>query len=221
MPKRLEIQLYNEKTGESITLPLNPETTDIPNEKDVQTYNILGYGEVQVRGTKRLKRITLSNLLPEDNSFFALLSFLIDKLNYKPYSLQESINMLNRWVDEDAKIRVIISEKLNLLCTISSFTEGVRESIADVNYTIELLEWRNPAEADIKNQGNISKINKLKKRTQERFIPNQKVLQKGMTAYKLCKLTYGGNFEPFMKLNNVINANADLSGKIVEMLPIA
>ena len=41
MAKRLYIQLYNAKKGESITLPLNPETTDVTNEKDIRTYNIL------------------------------------------------------------------------------------------------------------------------------------------------------------------------------------
>lgn len=52
MGKRLEIQLYCAKTGESITLPLNPETTDIPTEKDIKTYDILDYGEISVKGTK-------------------------------------------------------------------------------------------------------------------------------------------------------------------------
>ena len=83
MAKRLYIQLYNAKTGESITLPLNPETTDIPNEKDVRTYDILNYGEVAVRGSKRLKRISLSNILPDDKNFFAMLASLVKQLDYK------------------------------------------------------------------------------------------------------------------------------------------
>lgn len=56
MGKRLEIQLYCAKTGESITLPLNPETTDIPTEKDIKTYDILDYGEISVKGTRQLKK---------------------------------------------------------------------------------------------------------------------------------------------------------------------
>ena len=85
MGKRLEIQLYCAKTGESITLPLNPETTDIPNEKEIETFDILGYGEVAVKGKKRLKRITLSNILPSNNSWLALDASLVKGLNYKPY----------------------------------------------------------------------------------------------------------------------------------------
>lgn len=109
MGKRLEIQLYCAKTGESITLPLNPETTDIPTEKDIKTYDILDYGEISVKGTRQLKRINLTNILPDSNSSLSLLASLIQKLKYRSYNLQETIDMINRWIDNDEIIRVIIS----------------------------------------------------------------------------------------------------------------
>lgn len=139
MAKRLEIQLYNAKTGESITLPLNPESTDIPNEKDIRTYDILGFGEVSVKGTQRLKRINLSHILPESNSTLALLASLVQKLQHRPYNLQETINMINRWVNQDMIIRLIISDKLNQEFRIEKFKETVRESVATAQYAIDLV----------------------------------------------------------------------------------
>lgn len=222
MGKRLEIQLYCAKTGESITLPLNPETTDIPNEKEIETFNILGYGEVAVKGKKRLKRITLSNILPSNNSWLALAASLVKGLNYKPYSLQETIDMINRWVDNDEIIRVIISEKLNKLFRIEKHVEAVRESVVDVGYTIDLVEYVDPTNKNTVLKMNVpsTSVTKLKTRAINKFVPNEQVAQRGMTIYKIAKLTYGGRSQELANLNAIYNRNADIAGKVVEMLPL-
>ena len=222
MAKRLEIQLYNAKTGESITLPLNPETTDIPTEKDIQTYNILDFGEISVKGTKRLKRINLTNILPDQNSALSLLASLVKSLNYRPYDLQETIDMINRWVDEDAIIRVIISEKLNAEFRIERHVESVRESVRDVGYNIDLIEYRDPTKKEtvpVMNSLETS-VTRLKKRAINKFVPNQQVAQTGMTIYKLAKLTYGGRSQELANLNAIVNQNANIAGQVVEMLPL-
>lgn len=218
--KRIEIQLYNAKTGESITLPLNPETTDLENAKDVKTYNILNYGEVSVRGNKVLQRLSLANILPDDETFFATLASLIKGLNYKPYSLKDTIDMLNRWVDEDAVIRVIIADRLNKEFTIERYVDQVRESVKDSGYTIELIEHRDPTTKNQNEIVNESKLTKLKKRTINKYIPNQKVMQAGTSLYKLAKLTYGGRSAELAKLNSIVDYNADLAGTVIEMLPL-
>lgn len=220
MAKRLYIQLYNAKTGESITLPLNPETTDIPNEKDIRTYNILGYGEVSVKGNRQLKRLTLSNIFPDTNTYFSLLASLVKQLDYKPYSLQETIDMINRWTDNDDIIRVIISGHLNAEFRIASHTSHVRESISDVGYTIELIEYRDPTKQSEIYTVEKSKLTKLKERTINKYIPAQVTGQQGQTIYKLAKLTYGGRWEELRQKNAGIEANANLAGQIVEMLPL-
>lgn len=222
MAKRLEIQLYNAKTGESITLPLNPESTDLPNEKDIQTYNILDYGEVSVKGTKRLKRINLTNILPDETSALSLLASLVQKLQYRSYNLQETIDMINRWIDEDAVIRVIISEKLNAEFRVERLIESVRESVRDVGYNIDLVEYRDPTQKETIPEMNSAEtsVTRLKKRAINKFIPNTQVAQAGMTIYKLAKLTYGGRSQELANLNAIYNQNAVIAGQVVEMLPL-
>ena len=220
MAKRLYIQLYNAKTGESITLPLNPETTDITNEKEIRTYNILGYGEVSIGGNKQLKRLTLSNIFPDSDSYYALLASLVKQLNYKAYSLQETVDMINRWVDENAIIRVIISGHLNAEFRIASYTSHVRESISDLGYTIELVEYRNPEKENPVELTVSGKIVKLKERAIKKFIPAQLTGQTGQTIYKIAKLTYGGKWQELAQKNNITNANISLAGQVVEMLPL-
>ena len=228
MGKRLEIQLYNARTGESITLPLNPETTDIPTEKDIKTYDILDFGEISVKGTKRLKRINLANILPDSNSSLSLLASLIRQLRYRPYDLQETIDMINRWIDNDEIVRVIIGDKLNAEFRVQKLVESVHESVSDVHYSLDLIEYINLNETieqalirqKIETEIMTPKIVKLKKRAINKFIPNEVVAKKGMTVYKLAKLTYGGRFQELANLNAIINQNADITGMVVEMLPL-
>lgn len=220
MAKRLYIQLYNANTGESITLPLNPETTDVTNEKDIRTYNILGYGEVSIAGNRQLKRLTLTNIFPDGDSYYALLASLVKQLNYKPYSLQETVDMINRWVDDNAIIRVIISGHLNAEFRIASHTSHVRESISDLGYTIELVEYRNPEKTTIFDKTINSKMAKLKERAIKKYVPAQLLGQTGQTIYKLAKLTYGDRWEELAQKNGITNANISIAGQVVEMLPL-
>lgn len=220
MAKRRYIQLYCAKTGESITLPLNPESTDIPNQKDTNTYNILNYGEVGVRGNRKLKRISLSNIFPENNTYFSLLASLVKQLDFKPYNLNETIDMINRWVDKDEIIRVIISGHLNAEFQVESFPQSIKESVEDVGYSIDLVEYRNPERTEEQIVTKETVLIKLKKRTIDKYIPNQQVMQAGQTIYKLAKLTYGGKWEELAQKNGISNPNLDLGGQIVEMLPL-
>ena len=131
MAKRLYIQLYNANSGESITLPINPESIDLTKEKSINTYNILDFGEVPIRGNRQLQRINLSGLLPAENTVFALLASLIKELRFKPYSLAETNTLLEKWLDNNDVIRVIISGRLNKEFLIERHTPTIREYTDD------------------------------------------------------------------------------------------
>jgi hypothetical protein len=220
MAKRLYIQLYNAKSGESITLPLNPESTDIPTEREIKTYNILNYGEVSVAGNKLLKRISLSNILPDNTSYFALLASLVKQLNYRPYSMQETREMIDRWIDNKDIIRVVISGHLNAEFRIEKHVSSVRESTSDLGYTIDLVEYKNPAQPKLMDIKTSNKLVQLKERVINKYIPSQVTGQVGQTIYKLAKLTYGGKWQELAEKNHITDANMEIAGKTVEMLPL-
>lgn len=222
MAKRLYIQLYNANTGESITLPINPESIDIPKEKDIPTYNILDFGEVAVRGNRQLQRITLNGILPNQDSYFALLASLVKSLEYRPYSQAETRAMIDRWIDNDDVIRVIIADEINKEFLIERHTDTIREVTENTQYSIELLEYRSPtAKPTAMPEGaGKSKLAQLKERAIKKFVPSQLTGQTGQTIYKLAKLTYGGRFRELMDKNGITNANLDIGGQIVEMLPL-
>lgn len=222
MAKRLYIQLYNANTGESITFPVNPESIDLPKEKSIETYNILNFGEVPVKGNRTLQRISLGGLLPTEDSYFSLLASLVKFLEYKPYSLEETSTMLDKWLENGDIVRLIISGKLNKEFLLERHTPTIRENTDNENYSLDLVEYRNPVPPTVvlpDSVGN-SNIVKLKQRTIKKYIPAQYVGKEGQTIYKLAKLTYGGRFKELMDKNGITDANMNIAGQTIEMLPI-
>lgn len=220
MAKRLYIQLYNANTGESLTLPLNPETTDLPNSREIRTYNILNFGEVSVSGYKELKRITLTNILPENNTTWALLASMIKQLEYKSYTPVEAMEMINKWIDNDEVIRVIISGYLNTEFKIEKHVSQIKESVSDIGYSIDLVEYKDPTKISTPFIAEKSNLVQLKERAINKYVPAQLTGKTGQTIYKIAKLTYGGKFNELAKLNAITNQNQEVAGQILEMLPL-
>lgn len=231
MAKRLYIMLYNPNTGDSLTLPVNPENIDISTERDVATYNILNFGEVPVVKYKKLQTITLTSFYPDDTSYFALLASLVEKLTHKPYTKEKSVTMIEKWAEEGKPIRVIISgdthEDINKEFIIQKFNKQLRESTPNITGTIELIEYKNPEQQEqyYKNPrtklGN--KIVSLIPRPIRKYIPEKMVVEKGETLYKIAKRIYGdaaGKSEKLAELNNIFDRNKDLAGEIIDMLPL-
>lgn len=222
MAKRLYIQLYNANSGESITFPINPESIDLPKEKSIETYNILDFGEVPVRGNRSLQRINLSGILPSEDSVFAMLASLVKQLEFRPYSLAETNAMLEKWLDNGDVIRVIIAGRLNKEFLIERHTPTIREYTENETYSLDLVEYRNPAPKTVVLPDNLgkSKLVQLKERAMKKYIPAQLTGQTGQTIYKIAKLTYGGRFKELMDKNGLTSANLDIAGKTIEMLPL-
>ena len=222
MAKRLYIQLYNANSGESITFPINPESIDLPKEKSIETYNILDFGEVPVRGNRSLQRINLSGILPSEDSVFAMLASLVKQLEFRPYSLAETNAMLEKWLDNGDVIRVIIAGRLNKEFLIERHTPTIREYTENETYSLDLVEYRNPAPKKVVLPDNLgkSKLVQLKERAMKKYIPAQLTGQTGQTIYKVAKLTYGGRFKELMDKNGLTSANLDIAGKTIEMLPL-
>lgn len=241
MGRRLFVQLYKENKGDSITLPINPESIEVIKGKTIKTHDILNYGEVAVAGMPKLESISLPSILPADTSYFALLSTLVEKLEYKTYTQDRALKKLDEWVLSQQPIRLIVSQYINKEYLVSQYREVINENTGDINYTIDLTEYKNPTKptgALLNNKLKIAKIAKdtvegkitnskilpiLSQRPIGKFISKQIVAQNGMTLYKLAKLTYGSiaaKSNALANLNSIVNKNKDIGGEIIEMLPV-
>lgn len=210
LSKRLNIMLYSESTGEQIILPINPSNIEIKYEKDIQKFNILGYGEVNVMGHYTPLRITLSHFLPEDDSIFGTTSGIIYNKDgaansvEHAYSSEMAANILKRWATEKITIRLVIEDEINLECVVILFSQTLRESTAIKPYTLTLLEYRNPA---VKTKGVFGLI----KRAAAIIVPKIILAKASDTLYSIAN-KYKLNFKKLAKNNNIDDVNKKIKG---------
>lgn len=223
MGKRLQIQFYNESTGESLSLPINPADVSLPTEMNSQTYNIIDYGEVNRMGSRRVKRASFKNLFPHDNSFLNLLpstfSNLLDNIFSIFFSQKDTIEKIETWQVNKDKIRVIVSDYYNELMQIERFEPVVDESNAAVHYTLEFVEFRDPANEFLNNLSNNILGNGLLARTVIRAIPNTIYANAADDLYSLAKRYTGdgANWKKLADANNIIDSATDIVGKEINL----
>lgn len=218
MSKRLQIQFYNESTGESLSLPINPADISLPTEMNSQTYNIIDYGEVNRMGSRRVKRASFRNLFPSDNSFLNLLPATFSNIIYNIFSIffsqKETIEKLENWQVNKDKIRVIVSDYYNELMQIERFEPVIAESSTAVHYTLEFVEYRDPS-SDFLDLGDTILSNGLFARAAIRAIPNTVYAKAADDLYSLAKryTGSGSNWPKLASTNHIVESTASLVGK--------
>lgn len=223
MGKRLQIQFYNESTGESLSLPINPADVSLPTEMNMQSYNIIDYGEVNRMGSRRYKQATFKNLFPHDNSFLNLLpstfSNILDNIYSIFFSQKDTIEKLENWQVNKDKIRVIVSDYYNELMQISRFEPVVAESSAAVHYTLEFVEYRDPATEFLSGLQNSILSSGLLARTAIRAIPSTIYAKATDDLYSLAKRYSGSgsNWKELADANNISDVATSIIGKEINL----
>lgn len=210
LSKRLNIMFYSNSTGEQIILPINPEKINLKYEKEVQNFNILGFGEINLMGCTKPLSLKLSHFLPEDDSIFNTNSSIMYQIegssNFREYSYSSilAIEMFKKWALEKRLIRVVIDDVLNMECFISSFQETLRENTISIPYILELIEYRSP-------NLNTKNLYGLYSRKTFLTIPKTIVMKKDDTVYSIAD-KYQIDFEKLAKINNIENVNEKMAG---------
>ena len=147
MANRLTVYFYNQTRGEILTLPINPDAIPLPQQMNVERYNVIDYGEVAIVGTRQLKTISINSLFLNDNAgsiltttYTNILTGVINNLITK----QSTISKLQAWQEQRDLIRVVISDHFNELMKITRFEPVVSESTKVIHYQIDFLEYRDP-----------------------------------------------------------------------------
>lgn len=216
MAKRLNIMFYSSNTGEQIILPINPNNIEIKYEKNIEKFNILGFGEINFMGNERPISIKFSHFLPDDNSPFAVGVSIMYETNqgYKfleyVYSIKKAVEIFKKWAREKNKIRVVIDDEINMEAMVVSFSETLRESTSSKPYVLEVLECRNPKIKINTNFGLIKRVNNLK-------IPEIIVMKANETLYSIAS-KYSLDFKKLAEINNIKDVNAQIIGQKINTL---
>ncbi|MBQ8981622.1 MAG: hypothetical protein IJ077_08450 [Eubacterium sp.] len=147
MANRLTVYFYNQTRGEILTLPINPDAITLPQQINIERYNVIDYGEVAIFGTRQLKTVTINSIFLNDNAgsiltttYTNILTGVINNLITK----QSTISKLQAWQEAKDLIRVVISDHFNELMKITRFEPVVSESTKVIHYQIDFLEYRDP-----------------------------------------------------------------------------
>lgn len=163
----MEIHLTAGKND--LRLPVLPEKFEVQSTQSNETVTVHTVGEVNLLGTSGLKTMDLSSFFPNQDYNFAY-----NVGRKQPY---EYINQLAKWKDNGTILELTITDtNINFDVTIESLTYSESDVTGDVNYSIQLKEYRT-----------LKRIN----RTSKGGSSNKYKVKKGDTLKKIAKKTMG------------------------------
>lgn len=131
----MDIYLNWHNDEKSMLIPINPESFEITVSQNNQTEYVHDFGEINLKGKRGLKGITLESFFPGQKYGFQHGKF------HDPYDYY--CKKLNSLFNKNTTIHLIITETdINMYCTIESFSHGEAAGSRDVKYSLVLKEYR-------------------------------------------------------------------------------
>lgn len=190
------MEFWIKTESEAIQLPVPPSDFEKATGLNNTTTNIVGFGEINILGKKKLGTIPIKTFWPNQQYDFCDCTVTL-----KPYEFVEKIEELM----ESAKaFRLIITDTpINMLCGIENFNYGENDGTGDVYFTLELKEYRNITVKET-TSNSTSKNTDLKTRDSKTTPSTYKVV-KGDSLYLISKKVYGtGNKAKELQTKNGI-----------------
>lgn len=116
-------------------LPVNPPTLEVVSGIASSSFDVEGLGEVNFIGKKKLATITISSFFPAQNYGFCECTPKDDPWEY--------VWIIENWRHWQGVTRFIVTEtNINMLCSIENFTYKVVAGGKDIEWTMDLKEYR-------------------------------------------------------------------------------
>lgn len=170
-----------------VVLPVVPSSFNEESTWNATTVNINSFGEVSLLGKKNLKKLPFTSFFPYRWGPYCSVGSNELKEPYKYVSLIKNMQ---------GKIcRLVMSNTdsaYDMLCTINSFTYGESDGTGDVQYTLDIVEYRIPTIKTVKASTPTSK--KASKTTPKRVskpVSKTYKTKTNDTLYKIAKKKHG------------------------------
>ena len=126
------------KGSRSLRLPVLPPEYTVQSSQNNTVVNIIGLGDVVLKGKRGLRSISFSSFFPKNYD-----------VSYCEYSSIKSprvyVDMIEKMKQAGTVKLIITGTQINFRCTIESFEWGEDDGTGDISYTLTLQEYRAPS----------------------------------------------------------------------------
>lgn len=192
------ISLFAKYKDRIVQLPVNPEDLTIKGDVNNKTANIVGLGEVNNLGYEKLKSLEIESFFP-----YAEASYVNTNGSF------EKPDFYIKFFDEIKKarkpFRLIITElEINMLVSIESFEHTYQYGTDDVDYVLELKEYKEHNIKILNNDGTTSSLNGGSDRPVERGTVKTYIVLEGDSLWSIAQklLGSGSYWEKIYTYNN-------------------
>lgn len=126
------------KGSKKVRIPVLPSEYTVSSSQNNQTVNVIGLGEVTLKGKRGLRSVSFSSFFPKHYAA----DYCETTRMKAPRKYVEAIEKLKR---AGAVKLIITGTQINFRCTIESFEWGENDGTGDINYTLTLKEYRAPS----------------------------------------------------------------------------
>lgn len=167
--------------NDKFKLPVTPSKFEVAVSHKNTVVNVITLGEINLLGKTGLKSVSLSCFFPAQDYNFSK----ADREDPEWY-----VSKIEKWRTSNTLIRFVISDVINIQCTIESFSWGMQDGTNDIYYTLNLKEYRSTS---------------AKKRSVKKVKTKTHKVKKGDTLAKIAKKYYGKSGATYR--NKIYNAN--------------
>ena len=167
--------------SDKFKLPVTPSSFEVSVAHKNTVVNVITLGEINLLGKTGLKSISLSCFFPAQDYNFSK----ADREDPERY-----VSKLEKWRNSNTLIRFIITDVINIQCTIESFSWGMKDGTKDIYYSLTLKEYRSIS---------------AKKRSVKKIKATTHKVKKGDTLSKIAKKYYGNSGKTYR--TKIYNAN--------------
>lgn len=205
---------FNNKEDE-LRLPVIPTSFEISIDNNNQIVNIQNIGNINLIGKTGLAKISIS-------SFFPSIEYSFCKYTGFP-TPTECINLIKKWQISTKPIRLIITETpINLAMSIDNFKYGISDGTKDVDFTLDLTEYKFLKTSDNSNitTKNNNSIEKPKNLTREvKDTKTTYTVKAGDTLWGIAKKMTGNgsNYKTIASFNKIKDPDKIYVGQVIKI----
>lgn len=128
------------KGSSRIRIPVIPSEYTVQSAQNNTTVNVIGLGDVVLKGKRGLRSISFSSFFPK--------RYDADYCQYtKLKSPKAYVNIIEKMKRAGTVKLIITGTQINFRCTIESFEWGENDGTGDIDYTLTFQEYRAPSSA--------------------------------------------------------------------------